>query len=142
MKRWILVADSAAAEIFEEDRDGLIKVHRLEHAASQEHSKDLMGNRPGQNQHHMEKGLKGDEADSLREDESLKFAREVSTFLHTAYSQNRFRKLVVVADPRSLGRLRELFAAPVASAVDFTINKRALQMRGEELAELVSGGAS
>lgn len=137
MSRWIVVADSASAEIFEQQDGGMRLVETLSHPPSRDHNRELIGNRPNLNQHPMEKGLKGDEAQSLREDESLRFAKDAAEFLRLAHTQNRFRDLVLVADPRTLGRLRLELAPAVEKCVTATIAKRALQLNSDEIAELV-----
>lgn len=135
--RWILVADSTHARTYAQVKGELHLQDTLEHPQSREHSQDLMGNRPNQNQHPMEKGLKGDEAQSLRDDESQAFAREVSHMLSKAHATNRFAELVIVADPRFLGMLRATLSRPVTAAVTATVDKRALQMSSEQLTRLV-----
>jgi protein required for attachment to host cells len=140
-RRWIVVADSSQARIYRVERHGPRLIAEHEHAASAEHNRDLMGNRPHLNQHPMEKDLKGDESASLRDDESRKFARRLGGLLATSHARNEFRELVLVADPRFLGMLRGALKRPVSAAVVQTIDKRALQSSAEELAELISSPA-
>ncbi len=135
--RWILVADSAQARIYDFVDGELTLQETLERPQSREHSRDLMGNRPNQNQHQMEKDLKGNESQSLRDDESRVFAREVCQVLSKAHATNRFRELVMVADPRFLGLLRAHLSRPVAAVVAGTIDKHALQMKDRELTALM-----
>ena len=136
---WVLVADSAQARILEyDDKDKLEPVEELDHPASRDQGRDLIGNRPNQNQHNMEKTRKGEEHQALRDDESRRFAKEVSSFLSAAHSRNRFRQLVVIADPRFLGMLRQELADPVASCVSKSIDKNAVRLRAEELAAMVA----
>lgn len=137
---WVLVADSAQARILEYDKEKLEPVEEFDHPESREHGRDLIGNRPNQNQHNMEKTRKGEEHQNLRDDESKKFAKQLSTYLAKAHAQNRFRRLVLVADPRFLGMLRQELAAPVAGCVDTSIDKNAVRMKPKELAALVSKG--
>jgi protein required for attachment to host cells len=135
--RWVLVADSTCARIFAEGDKGLELQQELVHPSSREHNQDLIGNRPNQNQHSMEKDVKGNQPDRLRDDASAEFAKELGNFLATAHSQNRFRQLVLIADPRFLGMLRKELSRPVEDAVTGSIDKRALQMRPAEVAELL-----
>ncbi len=136
--RWILVADSTQARTYVLAKGELLLKDTLEHPPSGEHNRDLVGNRPDQNQHPMEKALKGDEAQSLRDDESLVFAREVSRKLSHAHATNAFGELMIVADPRFLGLLRANLSRPVANAVIATVDKHALQMSTEQLTQLVT----
>jgi protein required for attachment to host cells len=136
--RWVLVADSAQAQLYLSEDGGLKPVGVLTHPESQEHNQDLMGNRPNANQHGMERDLKGDNPRSIREDEAVAFAKTVASYLATAHAQNRFSELVLVADPKFLGLLRKALARPVAAAVLTTINKRAVAMNPADVADLVS----
>ncbi len=137
---WVLVADSAQARILEYDKDKLGPVEEFDHPASREHGRDLIGNRPNQNQHSMEKTRKGEEHQGLRDDESKKFAKQLSNYLSTAHARNRFRKLILVADPRFLGMLRNELANPVTACVATSIDKNAVRMTAKELAALVARG--
>lgn len=135
---WVLVADSAQASILEYQKDRLELVHAFEHPESREQGRDLMGNRPNQNQHNMEKSTKGDESQGLRDDESKRFAKELSDYLSTAHSQNRFRELVLVADPRFLGLLRAELGKPVAGCVTASVGKSAVRMEPRDLVKLLA----
>lgn len=137
---WVLAADSAQARILEYDEDKLEPVEEFEHPESREHGRDLIGNRPNQNQHNMEKTRKGEDHQGLRDGESRRFAKQISTYLSTAHAQNRFRKLVLVADPRFLGMLRAELASPVAGCVSTSIDKSAVRMPAKDLAKLVARG--
>ena len=139
--RWVVVADSASARFFAQTREGLVPVGERSHAESAEHSRDLMGNRPNANQHHMEKALKGDEPTSLRDDESRAFARDLADTLATAHARNQFSELVLVADPRFLGMLRAVLKKPVSDCVTLTLNQRAVDLRPEEVSDLLEGDA-
>ncbi len=139
--RWVVVADSAYGRILEYRDSGLEVVHDFAHPESREHNNDLIGNRPNQNQHGMEKDLKGNGPQSLRDRESVRFAKELAQFLATAHAQNRFGELVLVADPRFLGMLRNELAKPVAICVTGSINRHALNLKPPELAELVNNAA-
>lgn len=137
--RWVLVADSVTARIFQHEADGLREVHEMTHLASQEHNSDLIGNRPNQNQHGMEKDLKGNEPQSFREHESEKFAREIADHLHRMRSRNAFEELVLVADPRFLGQLRRTLTKTVQQLVIGTLDKRAVSMKPAEIESMITG---
>ncbi len=139
--RWVVIADSAQGRIMQYGDRGLELVESFEHPESQEANRDLIGNRPDQNQHNMERDLKGNEPHALRDDESLRFAKQLGNYLAIAHAQNRFADLVLVADPRFLGLLRAELTRPVAACVSASINRRALNLKPREVAELV-GAAS
>lgn len=140
--RWVLVADSTQGRILKRDKnkhhDVLEPVEDFEHEQSREQGRDLMGNRPNQNQHNMERARKGHEPDELRDEESKRFAQELSGYLATAHAQNRFRDLVIVADPRFLGLLRGELGKPVAGCVSASIDKSAVRMKPKELVALLA----
>ncbi len=134
-----MVADSTAARVFREDSGGLALERDYTHPASGEQSHDLMGNRPNENQHFMEKGLKGDEAQSLRDDESKAFARHLAEELAVAHAQNLFRELVLFADPRFRGMLRQSLKKNVLDCVSISINKRAVDWKPDRIEEAIAG---
>ncbi len=135
---WVLVADSAYARIFERRRGELALVHQLEHPESREQSQDLMGNRPHRNQHGMEKDLKGGEPQALRDDESVRFAKQLAELLQRSHAQNLFHSLVLVSDPRFLGMLRGELTKSVTQSVRESINKHAVRLKADEVSALLS----
>jgi protein required for attachment to host cells len=72
----------------------------------------------------------------MREDENEK--GEWILVADSAHARNRFRELMLIADPRFLGLLRGKLSAAVEGAVTGSIDKRALQMSPHELGELVA----
>ena len=134
---WVLAADSASARVFQWDGGQLRLLEEREHRASRDHNQDLMGNRPNQNQHSMETAIKGDEPQSVRDDESRVFARELGELLSKAHALGQFQRLVLVADPRFLGMLRAVLTAPVARAVVGSMHKRGNDKSADEVAEWV-----
>ena len=137
---WVLVADSTQARILERGKKGLVQVEELLHPESRAQGQDLIGNRPNENQHTMDRNLKGAEIQGLRDDESKRFAHEVAGFLSTAHARNRFADLVVVADPRFLGMLRSELGKPVADRVTASISKNAVRLKPDEIDTLVAAG--
>ena len=137
---WVLVADSTQARVLERQKKGLALVEELSHPESREQGQDLIGNRPNENQHTMERNMKGAETNGLREVESRRFAHEVADFLSVAHSRNRFAELVVVADPRFLGMLRAEIGKPVAERVTASIAKSAVRLKPDEVDKLVAAG--
>jgi len=138
---WVLVADSAYARIFERKDGALHLVQQLEHPESREQNHDLIGNRPYQNQHGMEKDLKGNQPQHLRDGEAAGFAKELANLLDKAHAQNQFAELVLVSDPRFLGLLRGELTKTVTRCVTGSVNRHAVQMKPEELSQLIQDQA-
>jgi len=108
---WVVTADSARAEFFEVDRIGgdFRSVHDLSHAEALKKGRELTSDRPGRA---FDSSGTGRHAMSTqvdpRDHEADVFAREVCHFIEGARGKQRFERLIVVAPPDFLGRLRRL----------------------------------
>lgn len=108
-KTWIVVADSARARIF--SRDGrwqtMNELHGLAHPESRLHHGDLKTGGRGEQQETAGRASHASDYETTpSETEANRFAREIATALHKGRSNQDFEKLVLVAAPAFLGRLR------------------------------------
>jgi len=107
---WVVTADSSSANIFEIQGIGaeFRPVTQLRHAESELRDSELVSDRQGRMSDSV--GTGGRHAmtphSDPRDHEMDVFAREVCHFIDNARSRNRFERLVVVAPPEFLGKLR------------------------------------
>ncbi|MEQ8798991.1 MAG: host attachment protein [Salinisphaeraceae bacterium] len=125
-RTWIVVADSARARIFE--RDGrwqpLAELQGLAHPESRLHHGDLKtGGRGEQQESTGRASHASDWSTTPSQQEAKRFAREVADTLHEGRTQNRFERLVLVAAPAFLGRLRDKLDGPTQHCVTQTLDK-------------------
>ena len=123
---WVLVADRAEARIFSCARLGqdleLLETHTnpqgrahvgelISDTASRVH--DSKGNA----RHSMA------EAQDVKREDSVHFARELNKRLEQAQQQGKFAKLAVIAAPAMLGHLREVMHKPLAALLVAELDK-------------------
>lgn len=123
---WIVVADAAHARVFETTApDGRLReVHNLGHPESRMHARQL------------QTGGKGDVMDSAgfgqrqpdpqtntSEKHAEHFAKELSHFLQQKRADDAFGGLILVAEPKVLGRLRDNLDQRTAQLVADSIDK-------------------
>ena len=106
---WVLVADSGNARIFELRRKPaeFREVHTLVSDALHKRSKDLVSDGSGRSFHAQgpashPKKQKSDPHERAEQE----FSRKLVDKLELATNMNAFEKLVVFADPKTLGRMR------------------------------------
>ena len=107
---WVVVASSTRCRIFAQHKHSgpLLQIEELDHPEGRMHGRELASDRPGrsfdsegQGRHAM-----GQPVDP-HEQERIRFAKTVATRIDEARKQDRFDRLVLVAEPRFLGHLRQ-----------------------------------
>lgn len=125
-QQWIIVADAAHARIFEATGfdSRLRELHDLTHPESQIHT------------YQLQTGGKGDVIDSAgsghrqpdpqtntSEKHAEHFAKELVDFLHQKRADAAFDSLILVAEPKLLGRLRDNLDQRTAQLITHSIDK-------------------
>lgn len=107
---WVVVASSTRCRIFTQRKHSgpLRQLEEIEHPEGRMRARAFASDRPGrtfdsagQGRHAM-----GQSVDPL-EQENIRFAKTVATRIDAARKKDRFDSLVLVADPRFLGHLRQ-----------------------------------
>lgn len=122
---WILVADSARGRIFSTaDERTLEEVADFAHPESRQHDRDLVSDQQGrsfdsagQGRHAMEP------ARHPHEQEAEAFAQALARAIEEGRNQHRFERLVLIAPPEFLGRLRQHLHKDAARMVVAEIHK-------------------
>lgn len=128
MKRtWIIVAHRTGARFLTTDGEngGLRVVQELEHPEGRKKSGDIDADAPGMA---FSKGGQGGGHPMGREQDAHErvaadFAHDIAEQLHSGRTQNHFDELVLVAEPRFLGMLRDALDRTTAARVKATIHK-------------------
>ena len=123
---WIVVADRSEAHLYEHKGPGkgLHLLETLEHPASRKPDHEVYADAPGVRR--SDAGAKRnttDPTDSYQRIEAERFARRIAEHMDKARQEHRFDKLVLVAEPKFLGMLREALPRPTAALVDATLAK-------------------
>ncbi|MDH3872449.1 MAG: host attachment protein [Gammaproteobacteria bacterium] len=111
---WIVVADQSKARIFTVDdpQGALQEVDHLDHPEARDRSQTLTSDRPGRS---FDSGGQGRHAMGTavepKEQEAIRFAKQIADHLRTACHEKGCNRLVLVAGPPFLGMLREQLAS-------------------------------
>lgn len=106
---WVVVANSSRARIFKAEKRGgpLGEVEDLVHPESRLREQELVSDLPGRSfdsggegRHAMEQKV------SPKQQESIRFAKEICEHINAAYNDGKYGKLYVVAAPAFLGAIR------------------------------------
>lgn len=125
-KTWIVVADSARARIFK--REGrwqkLNEFRDLAHPESRLHNGDLRTTGRGEQQQSTRQSSHASNWENgPAETEAARFAREVAQALQRGRADGAYEKLVLVAAPAFLGRLRDKLDAATSHCVVQELDK-------------------
>jgi protein required for attachment to host cells len=137
--RWIVVANSGAADIYSADsanaRPELWR--HLEHAGSRSKGSDLVSDRPGRSFDSAGQGRHAMETrHTPKEVESENFARELGELLEHGRVKSLYEELILVAPPDFLGQLRKASSDGVHAVV---VAELAKNLAGEDIETICQG---
>ena len=123
---WILVAHRGGARLLENKGPGkgLNLLHDIPHPEGRLKNKDIGADKPGRSIDSHGPGrhsLSSEQEPTAHVTEQ--FAKQLSTMLDDGRHQQRYGKLVLVAEPRFLGSLRAALSTPTAALVMATVGK-------------------
>lgn len=127
---WIVVANQAAARIFETQSPSgeLVEKKVLVHPASRLKEGDLVSDAPGRTYDRFGEGRhRTDPDNSQREREMFAFASEIAAELREAVLRDEVSTLVLVAPAALLGVLRRRLDANTLQRVTLEVNKDLVQ---------------
>lgn len=150
MTTWVVVADSARARFFRvEENSGehggslfapgedalpgrLLEMTDLVHPASRQHASEMASDEPGiRRTMHMHGKIGMDEKVSLKEEEAVRFAKEVADVLRERAAD--YERLYLVAEPHFLGLLRADLDKSVEQRIVAEIDKDLSAMDATEI---------
>lgn len=133
---WILTANGGKARIFsaESATSPLAEIATITHPESRLRAKELASDRPGRafdtagvGRHAMSSQV------DAKEQEQIRFAREIADRLERGRVERGFERLVVVAAPGFLGHLRASMAEPLQALVSTELDKDYTELSAGEL---------
>ena len=133
---WVLVADSGSARIFELQKTPaeFREVQTLVSDALHKRSSDLVSDGSGRS--FNAQGPAGHSKEQKSDPHDLaeqEFSRKLADKLELASNMNAFEKLVVFADPKTLGRLRPLMSKRLRKQIMHEVNLDLVGMPLEKL---------
>lgn len=139
MTTYIVVADAARARVFTRDALQLVEQDSLVHSASRLHEGDLVTGHGADVHESTANTVRTSGSENTAHDhEEQVFAKEVAERLYRARTDNSMEKLILVAPPRFLGRLRDKLDGPTAKLVIHSLTKDLTKASLEEIQEAVS----
>lgn len=134
---WILVANRAQARLFESPGPGKGPrlVREIEHPEGRLATHELGSERPGRSydSHGPGRHAMGKEHDAA-EQTAIRFAKRLSLLLEEGRTRNQFTKLVLVAEPRFLGQLRDALSRETATRLAASLDKDLPGIGAQDLA--------
>jgi protein required for attachment to host cells len=141
-RTWIVVAHRAGTRIFEPDAEtrALGLVQELDHPEGRKLSGAIDSDRSGMAFSSMGGGgghpMSAEE--NSRDHKARTFARLVAETLRKGRVENQYDDLVLVAEARFLGMLRDSLDAPTAKKIDATLDKNLANVAVHDLPQHLS----
>jgi protein required for attachment to host cells len=124
MLTWVVIAHRSGARVLEHKGHKLRLVAELSNIAGRKKDRDINSDRPGRAQDRHGPGGHAMGAEGSAHDHvALNFAREICALLGAGRNDQRFGRLVLVAEPRFLGMLRGELDHVTGAMVSATLSK-------------------
>lgn len=139
-KNWIVVADAAHARIFqaEDSHKHLRELHNLSHPESQMYARQLRTGGEGAVLDSAGSGIRQpDPQTNTSEKHGNHFAKEISDFLQQKRDEDAFTGLVLVAEPKILGKIRDKLDQRTAQLVVDSIDKNWVKHGTREIEKML-----
>lgn len=123
---WIAVANAARARVLQADSPTgeLHEVASYVHPAARLHEQELTSDLPGRSFDSAGEGRHAmEEPHSPKEHEADKFAQELAERLEQGRTRHLYQRLILIAGPAFLGRLRKHLSAEAAACVTLELDK-------------------
>jgi protein required for attachment to host cells len=122
---WILVANNTHARIFtaESSSSPLAEIESFAHTESRLHDRELTSDLPGKIKGEGGVGHAFEQPTDPKEHEAQNFGHFIAGYLENANNQNKFAKLLIIAEPSFLGMLRNQLSEQTKKRVCFELDK-------------------
>lgn len=123
---WILVAHRGGARFFENPGPGkgLVHLETIEHPEGRLKNGELNSDKPGRAFDRVGGGRHSMSTEQEpTERVAQQFAKQLSEKLVRGRTENRYTRLILVAEPRFLGELRSALDSPTTALVSATLDK-------------------
>lgn len=136
---WLVIANSVEAKFFNVlNHQNYEVVKTLTHESSRLKNQDLVSDRPGHYQSsHSAHGQFMPHSD-MHTLEHEHFAAEIGKFLEHAHSQHLFESLIVCAEPRFLGELRNAFSEGLKRLLHKEVHKDYVPLDAQKLKAVIA----
>jgi protein required for attachment to host cells len=134
---WILLADAANARLYQARAPAreLTLLRELSHPESRAKEMDLVSDRPGRVRQSRTAARPALEYTPHKQVEADRFARQLADALERGLDEGAYDRLILVAPPESLGRLRHKLSERVSARIVAEVEKDYLHLEPRELRE-------
>lgn len=132
---WTVIASTDHCKIYEFDRKNkeLHLIKQLIHPESRKKDQDLVSDKPGHyKSHNFNRGAFIPDT-SPKEVVLEEFARQIANELDLARSQNQYKNLVLISQPKMMGLIQKANNAHVKNLILETINKDNIHFTESEI---------
>ena len=133
---WVVVADSSAARIFDADSPtgALQEIATYAHPEGRAHERELRTDEPGLTKDRMGYAKHANQPKvSPKDHERITFARFIADHLEQARAKSQIERVILVAPPEFLGRLRSELDHDLRKIVEGEYGLNVVRMRPEEI---------
>lgn len=132
---WILVADNSRARVFttETPSSPLEEIDDLSHSEGRLHDREITTDLPGKIKSAGAGGHTFEQPTDPKKHEADVFAHSVANYLEDAHNANKFRQLLIVAEPSFLGLLRNQLSEQIKKSVSFELDKNLTKHGAEDI---------
>ncbi len=132
---WILVADNSRARIFtaETPSSPLEEIDDLSHSEGRLHDREMTTDLPGKIKSAGAGGHTFEQPTDPKKHEAEVFAHSVANYLEDAHNANKFKQLLIIAEPSFLGLLRNQLPEQIKRLVSFELDKNLTKHSAEDI---------
>ena len=136
LKTWVVVAESSRAKIFELNKKNtpLIELQDFTHPLSRLHEQTISSDLPGRtHDSHGPGSHKLPTQISIKEHESMAFAKTIGQHIEKARSKGKFQKLILMSPPAFLGQLRKQLSSQTFKRIVSEIDKNLVKHKAHDI---------
>jgi protein required for attachment to host cells len=137
-RKWIVVADSSKARIFEYQGPGkpFKLIHKIEHPEGRLKAKELYNDNEGETFDRFGHGRhKMEPVVDIKEEENKRFANEICEYLKSAKIENKFDTLFIASGPSFLGLLKDKMDSLLSKNIQAWVSKNLANIEDREIHE-------
>jgi len=135
---WVVVASNTRCRIFAQHKHNgpLEELEDLVHPEGRLHERRLASDRPGRTFDRAGEGrhAKGNPV-KPQEQENIRFAKDVADKIDAARKQDKFERLVLIAEPGFLGQLRQGLPAATQQRLSAELHKNLVEADPDRIRE-------
>jgi len=142
MKDWIVVANQASCDVFEQTKKGYKKKCCLANPEVKMKGIEIFSDRQGRSQNSHSSSRVGLEERHYQEDLDKKFAKKITNYLDQERHLGSFDNLTVVSGPSFIGYLREAASKELQNTIGHEVVKNISARSKKDLDQVLKGAAN